>query len=478
MRGLSCLLWPWVALGGLGGCAQLAGIDKTNGDERQVTLTYDRLSIGAKVATAPLALDGLTATYLVPDDTNASVLVPEPAEAVTSGEWAAKIKTGTPPVLFTLPDGATYLWALPSRTMHGAFAALEHPGVIAPPPGASVTVNAVLDAPVAAGDSFEFLEVGTWVRAALTMPALAETALAQSFPYLSTAAMTSDDVVLVSRYSGGALAAVGEIVPAGPQAVATTIAATLAPVAHDQMIAMPLDAAGIAARLTGEKPAETTAAGLSWSITAAPAFAQGVTVGPLLASGAVAPTATTLGATFGNPFAATHMWSSLLAFSAARSRTYAPAGAMGPSIGLVTALGEVTVPDATTPIAAAVALPLVITVGITPLVADGTSVLIDATKPVPVSFTTDGMPASLFEMELVELVPNGATFTQKRLLVLASDTPSWQIPASFLAPAHRYFFRAITISGGYGDVATGDLSTVTTPYAMGSHDGGVFTVTL
>ena len=471
-----------------GGCAQIAGIDKTNGDNRQVSLVLDRLSIGAKVSSAPLVLDALTATYLVPDATDATLLAQLPAMAPSAGLWAAKLQSGTPPVLFTLPDGAAYLWALSSRTMHGVFAALEHPDPTPPPTGASITVDGTLNTPVVAGETFQFLDVGSWARLALPTPAVGATTVGPTtFAYatvanlaapLPLAGMTPDDVVLVLRHAGGALTGIGELTPAGPQGATTAINAPIAAVSRNQTLAMPIEPAAFAARFTGQKPAPTGAVTMPWTVVAAPAFAHGNTSGPVLLQGTATAAETSLAGTYGNPFATTHMWPSALTFSAVRTRTYAPGGAAGPQLGLTTRLNQLLAPDGTAPLALPAPLPLQVTVGITPLAADDTSVLIDASKPVPVSFTTDGMPAELFELQLYELVASGATFTMTLKLTLAADAPSWQIPASFLAPAHRYVFRAITVSGAFQGVDTGDLSTVTVPYTTGTLDGGVFTVTL
>ncbi len=469
----------------LAGCAQLGGIDKTNGDNRRVTLEYDRLSVGAKASTAPLALTGLTAAFLVPDPMDESKLVAVPADPDVDGLWAAKILDGTPPVLFTLPDGATYLWQLPSRTMHGAFVALEHPGPTPAPAGASIDITSTLDAPSTAGESFAFLEIGTWAQQALTVTPPAA-AIAQTFPYAGTinlaaplplAAITSDDALLVMRHTGNALTGIADFTPTGVQGTTVGIATPVTAVARDQTFAMPIEPVTLGTRFSGQKPAGGALA-LSFSITAAPGFASGVVDGPSLLTGAIPVAATSVAGTYGNPFAASRMWPAALSVVAARSRVYSPAAAGGPSITLGTSLSEVIAPDGATPISLAASLPAVITVGITPLNTDGTSVLIDASKPVPVSFTTDNLPASLYELQLFELTPSGATFTQTLRLQLAGDTPSWMVPQGFLLPAHTYLFRAAAIGGGFGDLTTGDLSTLAPPYSVGLHDGGVFTVTL
>ncbi len=472
----------------LGGCAQLGGIDKTNADNRRVTLAYDRLSIGATESTAPLVLDGLMAEFLVPDDTDPTQLDPLVADPDSDGLWAAKLPgESTPPVLYTLPDGATYLVALPSRAMHGAFVALEHAAPTPPPTGASVSITSTLDTPSTATETFDLLEVGAWAQVPLTVTPPAATIGPISVPYnlftnlaapLPLASFTTDDVFLLMRHEAGALTGFGEMPPDGPQQVTTTVDIPIAAVAKDQTVAMPVDVAGITARFIGEKPAGGALA-MTFDIAAAPGFDRGVTAGPSLLTGAVTGTATSIAGTYGNPFATTHMWPAALTFSAYKTRTYAPMGATGPSITLGTSLNEVIAPDGTTPIALAAPLPLEITVGATLLTVDGTPLLIDANSPLPVSFTTDSTPDNtLYQLELYELTASGTSYTQTRRLVLTGDSASWQLPHGFLVPGHTYLFRAVTVSGAFADLTTGDISVLAVPYATGVQDGGVFTVTL
>ena len=475
-----------LALPLLGGCAQIAGIDKTNADNRAVSLVYDRLSIGAKVSTAPLALDGLTASFLVPSDDDPDVLVAVPADPISDGLWSAKIKSGTPPALFTLPDGASYLYELPSRTMHGRFVALEHPGATPEASAtAQVSVDLTLEVAAAVGDSYQLLEVGTWVQQTLTA-ADAATTITQTFPYADTvnlaaplprAAITADDAIVLSHYAAGELQATVDVTPAGPQGATTTVTGTLAPVTKNQMVSMAVDATA-GSRFAMVKPGGTGAVASSYTLTAAPGFAQGVTAGPLLKQKALLATDTAVTATFANPFATTRMWPSALVYAATQARTYTIGGMMGAVVPLSAGLTEVIAPDTATALSFAVAMPLVITVGITPLQTDGTSVLIDNTKPVPVSFTTDGMPASVYQLELIELTATGTKLTETRRLVMLGDTPSFAVPGSLLLPSHNYKLRASAVNGGFADPATGDVSTVTPPFSSGYLDGGVFTVTL
>src|SRR5262245_60107826 len=54
------------ALVSLAGCAQVLGIEETNGNGRPVdSLAVTRMSVGATVETNPLDLSNLAATYLV-----------------------------------------------------------------------------------------------------------------------------------------------------------------------------------------------------------------------------------------------------------------------------------------------------------------------------------------------------------------------------------------------------------------------------
>src|SRR5512140_1331400 len=91
----------------LPGCAQLAGIDVTTGaDHSNVTLGFDRLSIGATVVTAPADLTTGMATYLVDSTSDPSGFERVPA-MLADGDpstWTAKIADGSPQVLFALPD--------------------------------------------------------------------------------------------------------------------------------------------------------------------------------------------------------------------------------------------------------------------------------------------------------------------------------------------------------------------------------------
>src|SRR5882672_7095158 len=89
------------------GCAQLAGIQDTNGNGRPGdSVAVTRMSIGSKVVLAPLDPTGLTATYFVASgDPSGFDRVPAAADPGHGG-WTTKLRTAAP-VEFLLPDVPT-----------------------------------------------------------------------------------------------------------------------------------------------------------------------------------------------------------------------------------------------------------------------------------------------------------------------------------------------------------------------------------
>lgn len=462
------------------GCAQIAGIDKTNADNRAVTLVLDRLSIGATVSTEPLPLTGLAAEFYVTDD--AGVVTSVPADPLSDGLFSAKSKDGEPPVLSTLPDGASHLWALPTRSTHAVYPVFQHADPQPVPAGAGISIDGSVTPAAGAGDSFQFLSVGGGVSANLPV-AMGD---ASPFPFsemyanltnlaapLPMAALTAQDVLLVTRYNGGALVGMADVPSPGPQQAVTSLNATVAPVTADQMLSATIDQNAVDARLMGQMPAGGAFA-VSYSVSAAPAFSHGSLAGVTLKSGTLAATDTAVTGSYANPFMASHQWTAGMAVTASKPRTYHLGGATGPAVGLSGGLQAISEASGTA-VAMTAAVPKSITVGIMPVTTDDASVLIDASKPVPVSITTDMGPASLYMIELYQLDAAGVP---TRVLELISDQPSWQVPSMFFQPATHYYLRGMAIDGGFADAASGDLSTLAPPYSIGFLDSGVFTVTL
>ena len=117
---------------------------------------------------------------------------------------------------------------------------------------------------------------------------------------------------------------------------------------------------------------------------------------------------------------------------------------------------------------------------------DGVSLSTDGmTVPLPtklarVTFVTDPPNNTLYNIQLYELVLNGAMtgLAYQLVFIGASDRPSFAIPPEVFVKDHRYTLRALTTSGGYGSVATGDFLNRQLPMSQAYVDSGVFTVTV
>src|SRR4051812_11871785 len=145
------------------GCAQLAGIQDTNGNARPGnSVAVTRMSIGNKVVSAPLDPGGLPATYFIasgdPSGFDRVMAAPDPAH----GGWTTRLRSPAP-VEFTLPDVPTpipRLFAFPSPELRVLYAVLEHPNAQAGDPAATFAITATLDTPIAAGQAFQAYVVG------------------------------------------------------------------------------------------------------------------------------------------------------------------------------------------------------------------------------------------------------------------------------------------------------------------------------
>ena len=148
------------------GCAQLAGIDETNGHARNGnSLSVTRMSIGNTIVNAPLDLTGLTASYLVQSATAGSFdAVTADRSTSAPGTWTKDLSDAAP-VEFTLPDLPTPIprvLAFPNRQLSVLFASLEHPNPSPAPTGAMLTVTTPLDVVPGVAESFSVYTVGSW----------------------------------------------------------------------------------------------------------------------------------------------------------------------------------------------------------------------------------------------------------------------------------------------------------------------------
>lgn len=484
---------PGLALGGLVGCAQIAGIDETSGPATadRVSLSYEKISVGATVVRAPLDLTGLAAEYLVADDAEADGFLHVPAEQLTSDTWSAAIPTGTPAIRYFTPDypepGAKIL-AIPQRTILGLFGRLEHPNPEPAPPGAMLTVRSTLPTPYAATEGFQLYTLGSWtVRgfSATEIPAVGAAAFGPvSFPFSSTTSITgrppekitTADSVMFLRYIGNRLTGVMEAAPfdqTGTDTIMGTMTAVTASETLDIHVGPP---AAVAQRFAPARPA-LPALSMAWYLHAAPGYEIANDNGPLLNAAGVAMADTgTISQPYGNPFVAKG-WPTLLTWTTVATRTYTPMVGM-PAIDLHAGLYQHVQPTAGMTLDLPAGLPEVITMDGKPLSTDGLTIA-PPTKAVTVSFVAGVTTNTLYQIQLFEIGPNmGNTALVQTLKLTATGLePQLTLPPDLFVAGKTYNLRAICIQGGYPGIADGDFTKRELPIAVGYLDGGVFTVT-
>ncbi|MBA3391387.1 MAG: hypothetical protein H0T89_02030 [Deltaproteobacteria bacterium] len=470
------------------GCAQLAGIDETTGGTPPgpgVSLTVERVSIGATVVRGPQDLSASTARWLLPDVSAPGGFTPITGTLVPPNTWHAEINNATPPVQFDLPDlpaPQLRLYEFPHADLKTAFTVLEHPNPTPPPASAMITVSATLDAPYN-GEGLQLFTVGTWASRGLVPPIAGATALnPPPFLYASMVSqtgrplekLTTADAVFVFRYLGNQLVGMLDV-PPFEQTGMDTVSGTLVTLPLNQSLDARVDQAAVARRLTAVRPA-VGAPTMSWSLRAAPGYQFGIDNGPLLHSAAVlAGDPTTITAAYANPFL-TRDWKTLLTWSTRATRSYTiPALAL--PVTLTAGMFQRAEPAPALALALPAGLPELISIDGRPLSTDGVTIA-QPTAPVVVTFVTDVPQNTLYQLELVELAPNmaGTAIQQRIVLTVFAPTPELKVPVDAFEPGTHYTIRAITVKGGYPGVETGDLAARDLPVAVSFLDSGVFQV--
>ena len=484
---------PGLVLGGLVGCAQLAGIADTTGavSPDVVSLQLEKISIGATVARTPMDLTGLTAEYLVLDAAEPDGIQHVPADLVVPDTWSAALPDGTPAIRFQTPDypePVAKLWDLPLRNLIGLYGRMEHANPTPAPAAAMLTLRATLPSAFAATESFQLYTLGSWnVRGFLgaELPAVGALAFGPvSFPFSSVTSITgrplekitTADAVMFLRYIGNRLTGVMEAAPFD-QTGADSIMGTMTAVAANQTLSITVGPpAAVAQRFAPARPA-MPALSMAWYLHAAPGYEVANDNGPLLHAASVLMADTgMISATYGNPFVAKG-WPTVLTWTSVATRTHTPMGQML-TIDLHAGLYQLAEPTAPMVLDLPAGLPEVITIDGKPLSTDGLSIA-KPTKPVKVTFVAAITNNTLYQLQVYEIVPNtGATaLVQKIVLSATGIKAEFTLPPDLFVSGHLYNLRAHCIQGGYPDIAIGDLRRRTLPIAVGYLDGGVFTVT-
>jgi hypothetical protein len=286
------------------------------------------------------------------------------------------------------------------------------------------------------------------------------------------ARISAADAVLVVRHSSNTLT--GVYTTSFDQSdTMDMISGTMTEVALDKMVSAAIDPTTFASRFSLVRPGVSGLA-MSWQISAAPGYAVGAIAGPSLRSGSAAMADTMVTASYGNPFEA-RGWHAVLAFVASSGRTYT---AMGASIGLGARIQTIVDPASVSVLDLPAPLAELISIDGKQLNMDGLSIALDPNAPHTVDVITETTPsASLYELDVVELVTVGTTMQRKELLNAISVTPTFTLPPAVFQTGHTYVLGFGAASGGFPNAMSGDLDTFTLPFSFSNVDSGAFQVT-
>jgi hypothetical protein len=471
------------------GCAQLAGIDNTSGKGRNVnSLAIKRMSVGNTVEVNPLDLTGLQATYLVADDTAGSFA---PLTATTSepGTWTQDLPEPAP-VEFTLPDVPTpvpRLFAFPNRTLKVLFAPLEHPDRTPAPDAAMLTVTTPLDTAPAVGESFQAYTVGSWTSHALAAATVAPQQIGPiSYLFNSSNslsgrpqfdALTTSDAFLVLRYAGAALTGVAEAPPFNQTGTDMVVTPKMTAVPQDQMLDVKVSPPGLTTRYAAVRPNVATLV-MNWSAVAAPGYRIASGAGPALQSGALTAADIGVKVTYGNPFTGRD-WHTIFTLATSESRVVMPPLVPLP-VTLSAGMNEFIEPALVAPgfeLSMPAGIPVLISMDGQQLSSDGRTIA-PPTKFVEVTFLPDSPGATVFNLQVFDLVANAAATALEYHLAFsaASNEAKFAVPPEIFQAGHTYTLRALCTVGGYPTIATGDFTNRELPLSQSYLDSGVFTV--
>lgn len=494
-----------VLAGGLGGCAQLFGIDETSQRPDAdvatplVSVQVERLSFGATMLTTPQDVSTESASYWIDDASDPSGLRRVPAAQAAADRFTAEIAEGTraaAEISFPSLPPFRRFYAFPSRALHVHFGAFETPGAAPAPAGGALSVQLTLPSGYASGESFQLYAVGPWAYhpfAPAELPAVDEGATQigpVTIPYTTAGfpsvvgarplpKLTAQDQIVALRYIGNDLTAAAVIPRFENSGETDTVIATLAAAPRAALDAR-IDPRAVAMRLTGTSPMGT-ALSMAWYVHAAPGWKFASSNGPVLQAAGILPTDSgTITAQFANPFTSLG-WESIMTWAANRSRTYTVPSQMLP-VTLYSGVAHLDDVQAGTRIVLdqPAGLPVVVSVNRMALNSDGLDIELDPAKAIELGVVADRTTNLYYQWNIFELVPNGATpptalETKIVYAALATET-TVKIPPGVLAKGKVYTIRAHCIQGGFPAFASGDLTIRDVPFAIGFHDSGVFTV--
>jgi hypothetical protein len=463
------------------GCAQLFGLDETD-RAPTASLSFQRVSIGARLEYTQQDLAGSMATYLVPDTADAAGMVRVPATQAEPGRWTAPISTPAP-LLFDLPDypkPSLRMFDFPQLEVKSLFGVLEHPNPEPAPMDAKLTVSATLDAPATGAERFELFTVGSWNTFGLPAQAAGTATLTATVPFAMMTSITgrpheritSADAALVLRYVNntelrGALRAAPFDQTGDDMITGTMSAVTVEPFSFD------IDQMDAVQRYGLVKPAIVGAPTMSWTMRAAPGAQLNNDNGPLLAQG-LPTTATAVMGQVGNPF--TPDWGTVVLWQTQGTRAYTPPSAMLP-VTLYAGMHQRAILEPGLQMKLTAGLPTRITLLGAVLETDGVTIA-RPTRGVEVSFTPDVPDNTMYQLQLFRLVPNMANTALQYEMKLGANgvAPRFVLPPEVFEPGGLYTLRAVSVQGGFPAIAEGDHTQRSMPVAISFLDSGVFQV--
>jgi hypothetical protein len=100
------------------------------------------------------------------------------------------------------------------------------------------------------------------------------------------------------------------------------------------------------------------------------------------------------------------------------------------------------------------------------------------TKFVEVTFLPDNTSATVFNLQVFDLLPNAAATALDYHFVFsaASNEAKFEVPPTIFEAGHSYTLRALCTLGGYPTIADGDFTNRELPLSQSFADSGVFTV--
>ncbi len=476
-------------------CAQLVGIDDTSGTARvDDSVSVQRMSIGKTVVLTPLDLTGLRANYLVANAGSATGFDRVAATDAGNGKWVTKLHDPTP-VELTFPDVPTPLpriYGFPVRTLSLLFGALEHPGRLPAPEGATLAFTVALDAPYV-NETFQVYTVGAWTSRPFLAtelpqaPATGAMAIGPvTYAYNTSTnlsgrpqldALTLQDPFLILRYDGPALTGVAET--AIEQTGNDAVNPPMATVVRDQLLDVKLDASAVAGRFSIVRP-QAPSLSMRWSLIAAPGYRVAFFAGPALQSGMLVATDTGVSVMYGNPFVLpprSYGWNTMFALFTTASRVYTPAGTMTP-VNLEAGMNQFIEPSPRFELKLEAGLPELILIDGQSLSRDGLTIP-QPKKLAAVTFSADHPTNTLYALEVYDLQPNAMMTGLDRHLVIRafSSEQHFDVPPENFQVGHSYTLRVLCSSGGYPAIGEGDFTNRQLPLSQSYLDSGVFTVT-